>query len=220
MSDERQEQEKREREQEQLKIQERLKKLEEQNTALASTNERLLSDSKKYKEKAKGFEAEKADQEEQKRAIQEAKLREQGEYKQLLEQRDKDLLAANERAESAEKESSSSKETLMEAKKLNAFRSRLGGQLKSDDCLQFVDTSKIVVNPEDGKIDLASVDSVVKDYTSKYDFTIEKRKGRLPNGQGGGGGGGGLDHETWSKGGSKKKLYEGFEASYKAHNQS
>lgn len=197
----------------QQETEERLKVLEEQNASLVSNNERLLGESKKFKEQARGFETLKAQEDADKKTAQDDKLREQGQYKQLLEQNEKRILDLEKDIESEKKKAREADETLSDAKKLSAFQRRLGGQLKNDDYLAFVKTSNIIVI--DGKIDNSSVDTVVKDFLSKHEALVDFGARRMPNGQGGKGGGTGMSRKQWGASGNKAKI-DNFEDAFKA----
>lgn len=166
-----------------LKQLEEFKKRAEQ---LESSNARLLEESKKYKERAQTLQEKEKEEAERLKRLEEEKLREQGSYKQLLEQREKEQkeLAAQLEKERSEKERAYS--TLTEAKKLSAFQNRLPGKLKNSKLLNFVDTERIVINPDTGEIDPQSVDSVVKDFVTDWKDMVDTGNNRLPNIEGGG----------------------------------
>lgn len=166
-------------------LEERLKALEEQNKQLASTNERLLDQSKEWKSKAQKA---KEQEEERLKAIEEEKQRElleKGQYKTLLEQERERAKKLEEEKEEALKAKKTSDETLMEARKLSAFENRLGGKLKNDKYLGFVNTKDIVVDPDTGNIDPSSVDATVKSFLGEHKELVEFGAGKMPNFDGG-----------------------------------
>lgn len=165
----------------QKSLEEKFKELEAQNKQLQSTNERLLNQSKEWKseaQKAKDLEAERQRQVEEER---ENKLREQGQFKQLLSQREKELEETRKELEQERGKTKEANDTLLEARKLSAFENRLGGRLKNDKYLGFVDTSEIVVNPETNEIDVSTVDSVVKSFLSEHKELVDFQAGKMPN---------------------------------------
>lgn len=197
-------------------LEERLKALEEQNSQLASKNDRLEKESRKFKEQARTYESKQQEEVEAKKKLEEEKLRSQGEFKALLEQRERELEEARRKAQQAEEEANNTRQTLTEAQKLAAFQNRLGGTLKNPAYLQFVDTSKIVFNPETNQIDTSSVDMAVKSFLEHHSALVEKPKGGMYYGQGGRGGSNAMSHDKWSSLGTLKEKRENFEAAFKA----
>ena len=131
------------------------------------TYQKVLAEAKAAKEKARAFEA-------AAKAAQEDKLKEQNEWKLLAEQREKDLL--EERKARTEIEGS-----IVEAYKRNAFIRQLGGRLKNDRYFDFVDTDRIVYNPETKQVDESSVKSVVADFLREHSSLVESKAGKMPN---------------------------------------
>lgn len=96
----------------------------------------------------------------------EAKLKEQGDWKALAESREqkvKDLEAKLNGTETA----------ITDSIKLNAFQKHLGGKLKSEKYFDFVDTSKIAINPETKRVDEESVKSVVAEFLKEHTHLVD-----------------------------------------------
>lgn len=124
-------------------------------------------------DEAKKAKARAADLEARQKKLDEDKLREQGEYKKLLEDREKDLKKA-----AATIEQFRQKE--INGKKLMAFEEKLGGKLRSKDFLSMVDLSRISYDEQSESVDLKTVESVASDFMQKFDYLIEKPTARLP----------------------------------------
>lgn len=102
------------------------------------------------------------------------KLKEQNEWKTYAEQQEKKAIEESTRREQLES-------TILESVKLNAFQRHLGGKIKDDAYYQFVDTDKIVYNPETKRVDEESVKSVVSEFVKRHSSLIEFKSGKMPN---------------------------------------
>ena len=194
-------------------LEERLKVLEEQNQNLQGTNERLLKQSQEWKgeaQKHKESEVARAKVLEDER---EKKLREQGEYKQLLTQREEALKLKDVELEEEKKKSRLANDTLLEARKLSAFENKLGGRLKNDKYLSFVNTQGIVIDPETGDLDSASVESTVKNFLGEHKELVNFQAGRMPNYAGGSNGN--VSAKEW-KGMTLKDKYKNLSSAVEA----
>jgi hypothetical protein len=96
----------------------------------------------------------------------EAKLAEQGEWKKLLEARERELQDFKEKFENQQSEILERDKVLNEATKLQAFINNLPGKVVKDDYLSFVDIDKIAI--ENGKVDSKSVEFVVNDFMKNH----------------------------------------------------
>lgn len=182
-----------------LDFEARLKELESQLEAEKKSKERILNESKEYKEKFQAYKSkEETFLEEQKKA-EESRLREQGEYKTLLEQREQQLEELKSSLEKANGETDSYKQSIVNLRKASAFERELGGKLKKDSYWTHVDFDKIAVNPENGEIDKASLktvaDGFIKEYKELVSFPVG---GNMPNGTPSGSSGK-LTYEQWQK---------------------
>lgn len=158
----------------------KLKELEADRDRLSSTNQRLLEESKKFKEKAQTFEQKELEERDRIKRLEEEKLRSEGQYKILLEQREKERDALISDRDNEKREKEKAYNTLTEARKLSAFQNRLGGKLKSQKLLDFVDTEEIAINPDTGEFDQQSVDSVVKKFLGEFKEMVDFGNNRLP----------------------------------------
>lgn len=91
----------------------------------------------------------------------EAKLKEQGEYKKLLD------LARQESNELKQKVSNYENQFVMRTK-IDALKSFLPGQLKRDDYLAHARINEIVLDPETGEVEESSVKAVVDDFIKNH----------------------------------------------------
>lgn len=131
------------------------------------TYQRTLAEAKKAKAERDVLLAEK-------QAMNDNKLKEQNEWKQYAEQKEKE--AAEERAKRSELES-----TILDSLKLSAFQKHLGGRIKDDAYYQFVDTDKITYNPDTKRIDDESAKVVAADFVKRHSSLVEFKSGRMPN---------------------------------------
>jgi hypothetical protein len=131
------------------------------------TYQRTLAEAKKAKAERDVLLAEK-------QAMSDNKLKEQNEWKQFAEQKEKE--AADEKAKRAELES-----TILDSLKLSAFHKHLGGRIKDDAYYQFVDTDRITYNPDTKRVDEESVKVVVADFVKRHSSLVEFKSGKMPN---------------------------------------
>lgn len=96
----------------------------------------------------------------------EDKLKEQNDWKALAEAREA-------KVKELESKNSNIEESIADSIKLNAFQKHLGGKLKSDKYFSFVDTAKIVLNPETKKVDEDSVKAVVASFVKEHAHLVE-----------------------------------------------
>jgi len=177
-------------------------KLKELTQALENekkSKERILNESKTWKEKAQTFQSKEEEIEKKRQMDEEARLVEQGQFKTLLEQREKELQALKDSLEESVSETNSYKKSIDNLKKASAFERAIGGKLKKDAYWNHVDFDSIVKNPETGEIDPASLkdtaDSFLKEYKELVQFP---NGGYMPNGTPAGSKGR-LTHEQWKK---------------------
>lgn len=186
-------------------LEERLKIAEERAEKAEKSKLRIEEESKNWKSKAqKAGEAE-AERLKEIEADKEKELVAKGEYKKLLEQQKEENARLKKEREDAQAEARATRETLTEARKLSAFENRLGGKLKNDKYLGFVNTKDIVVDPESGDIDVSSVDNAVKGFLGEHKDLVSFSAGKMPNYQGGKGES--INHKQW-KGMSHKDRLE------------
>lgn len=114
--------------------------------------------------------------------LSEEKMKEEGNWKALLEQREAKLSEAHEKLNALVEENRSYKDTLTDTVKLSAFQNELGGKLKKKEYLNFIDTDKIAINPETNTVDEESLKSYAKEFQNNFKELISFDGKKLPNG--------------------------------------
>jgi hypothetical protein len=142
----------------------------------------LLGQRKKDQEKIKALEVKFKEIEEKEKLAHESKLMEAGNYKALLEDREKEKNLLAEKLKDYETQVKTYEETFTNTKKLNAFNKALGGKLKNEDYYRFVDTNKIAIDPESGKVDDGTLKNYTKEFATKYKDLIDYGFATLPDG--------------------------------------
>lgn len=141
------------------------------------THRKLLSQRKKDQEELAAIRDElQAFKSSQKQAAEE-ELAKQGQYKELLDQREKEL---NE----IKTQFGDWKNQVIDNEKIRAFEKHLPGKIKNEEYLNFVDTKKILINPESGTVDEESLKMVVGEFMEQHGDSLVKREniGKLPSG--------------------------------------
>jgi DNA repair exonuclease SbcCD ATPase subunit len=182
-----------------------LEELQSQIAALTSTledekksKERILEESKKYKEGYQSFKSEKEKLASQKAKEEEDRLIKEGQFKTLLEQREDQLSKLQESLNSMETEVKSRDTAITNFKKAAAFERAIGGKMKKDAYWNHVDFDSIATNPETGAIDASSLQKVANDFTEEYKELVDYgNNANLPNGAPKGTGK--LTYEQWQK---------------------
>jgi hypothetical protein len=151
------------------------------DTVSYETYQELLGQRKKDQEKLKALEAKFKEIEGKDAADREKKLKDEGNFKALLEDREKELAALREQNVELTKSVQTFEETIASTKKFNAFNRAIGGRLKSEEYYKFVDTSKIALDPETGKVDESSVKSYAQTFVEKHKELVDSAGARLPD---------------------------------------
>ena len=162
----------------------------EKDVVKYETYQRTIKQLKRIKEEKKELEdrlnQSEKDRQERAEKLREAKERElekNGEYKKLLELKEKELGEIKDRLEGVTKDKMEADKTITDTIKLHAFYDKIPGKIKKREYLNFVDLDNIVVNPESGEIDPASVDNVVNKFMESYSELVDtSHLGRLPGG--------------------------------------
>jgi hypothetical protein len=131
----------------------------ENQTVAYDTYRKTVDEVKSLKEKLKEIET-------KTQSEMEKKLQEQGEWKTLAESREA-------KVKELEAKLSGTFEEIHDSIKLNAFQKHLGGKLKSDKYFDFVDTSKIAINPDTKKVDEESVKTVVAEFLKEHTHLVD-----------------------------------------------
>lgn len=173
--------------------------LQAQLEAERKSKERILNESKEYKEKYQAFKSKEEEFKTQQAKAEEDRLRQQGEYKTLLEQREKELEALRNSLTETKSEADSFRESIVNLRKASAFERELGGKLKKDSYWNHVDFNKIALDPETGEIDKGTLKEVANNFVKEYKELVDfPSGGNLPN-QTPNGGGGKLTYDQWKK---------------------
>lgn len=130
------------------------------------TYKKTVDEVKSLKERLKAIEDEK-------KVITEKNLKEQNDYKTLYEQKETALKDATSKLENFQKD-------LTDSIKISAFNKHLGGKLKHDDYIDFVELEKIVIHPETKKVDPESVKTVVASFLKSHSALVEVKRGNMP----------------------------------------
>ena len=175
-----------------------VEQLREQLKAEKASKDRILEESKKYKtefQKLKGVqdEADKARQKDD-----EEKLKKQGQYQTLLDQRDGKIKELEDRLNKADETVKGRDKAIANFKKAAAFERALNGKIRQESYWAHVDFDKIAVNPQTGEIDAQSLKKAADDFIGKHKELIDfGAGGNLPNNTPGGSGR--LTREQWKK---------------------
>jgi len=135
---------------------------------------RLVAQRKADQEKFKALSEKVSLYEQKEKDLEEKKLMEQGEYKKMLQEREKEIRQLRDEREKY-------KNSLVKTAKLQAFQEALGGKLADPTYYSFVDTERIAIDPESGTVDTDSLKSYVNEFVSKHQRLIEFSSAKLPN---------------------------------------
>jgi hypothetical protein len=133
-----------------------------------NTYKHALADAKNHKARADELQAKLADFERKEQELVENRLKEQGEYKKLLE------IERKKRKEEEDKRTHYEK-SLLDAHKLSAVREKIPGKLKRNEYYSFIDTDKIILDHETGEIDQNSLEAVVNSFVQDHGALIERQ---------------------------------------------
>jgi len=167
-----------------------LEELQAQISSLSETlesekksKERILEESKRYKEGFQQYKAKESEAEQQKRELEEERLKKEGQYNVLLEQREAQIKEMEETLAKARGEVEVRDTAINNFKKAAAFERALGGKIKREEYWNMVDFESIATNPENGQIDEASLNKSVNNFIENYKELIDfGNAANLPNG--------------------------------------
>lgn len=180
------------------------------------TYQRVLDQRKKDQEKLTELQGKlnelsefKANVEKEAQTVQEEKLKNEGNWKALVEQRDNKIREYEAKLSDLNNKVENYDKNINDMIKLSAFDRALGGKLKKDEYYSFVNTDKIVINPETNQVDM----DVLKQYANEFqnnhkeliDYDTRKLPGDAPTKSGK------LTREEWLKlplADKKKRLRE------------
>ena len=182
-----------------VNLEQKLQELQASLEAERSSKERILEESKKYKEGYKSFKQKQEEVDAEKRRIEEDRLIKEGQYSTIIEQREARIKELEDTVSTKDNEVKSLDGAITNFKKASAFERALGGRLKKDAYWNHVDFDNIAVNPETGSIDKASLNTVVNQFTEDFGELVDfGSRANLPNGTANGSSGK-LSHEQWKK---------------------
>lgn len=121
----------------------------------------------------------------------------QGNYKALLEDREKSIKTLTEEITGLKSKVGNYENQITDAKKISAFRAKIGGDLKKSQYYDFVDTDKIPLDPETGKIDEKALESYANEFVKEHKELIKFDSKKLPDDAGKPGSS--LTYEQWLK---------------------
>jgi hypothetical protein len=153
-------------------------------TVAYETYQKVLDEAKAAKKKVAEFEKAKRDAEE-------TSLKEQGNYKKILEEREKELQETKDKLSGLDKK-------ISDSRKMNAFLGAIGGDVPKQ-YWPLVDLEDVAVNPETGMPDESSVKRAAEKFEKDFPDVIKRpSKSKLPN-EAPRGGGTKLSYEAWLK---------------------
>lgn len=164
---------------------------EGKNVVSFETYSKLLDQHKKTKEKEREYADKVKLYEDEKKKVEESKLKEQGEYKKLLDNRESEIKKLQE-------DNDNFKRAVYDGAKLQAVLEKLPGKIKKKEYLNFIDIEKIAIDPETNIIDEKTVQDVASLFVKEHSSLIEvSGKNPLPNDSGKPGST--LKYEDWVK---------------------
>lgn len=135
--------------------------------------QKVLNEKKNVAERLKATEARLAEYERQNKESEERKLKEQGEYKKLLEQRDREL-------EEIRGSKSELERTILDSMKYQAVLDKIGGKLKHRDYMSHIDVDRVSFDPETKALDFNTVESVANDFLKTHSHLVSFPNAKLP----------------------------------------
>lgn len=176
----------------------KLNSLAEQLEAERKSKERVLNESKEWKEKAQAAKAKEDEEARRIEAEREERLKKEGNFQVLLEQRENRIKELEENLNDYQTKLSDKEESIVNLRKASAFERELGGKLKKSSYWNHVDFTKIATNPETGAIDKDSLAKVAGEFVKEYKELIDfGSNGNFPNGTPNGSASGKLTYEQW-----------------------
>lgn len=168
------------------------------NSVSYESHQKLLDQHKKSKDQMKDLEAKLKAFEDEKKLVEENKLREQGEYKKILDTREAEISKLR-------SESESFKKSLFDGAKLQAVVDKLPGKIRNKQYYSFIDVDSIAIDPETHQIDEKTVELAANNFLKNHSFLIETKAGGTPPSDAAAGENGNLAYEDWLKMSSSDK---------------
>jgi hypothetical protein len=142
---------------------------------------KLLGQRKADQEKLRALTSELESFKSEKQKLEEEKMKHEGNFKALLESREKELEKTKGLLKEFESKIVTFEEAQINQKKINAFNKAVGGRLVNDKLYSLVPLEKIALTDE-GEIDMVSLKSVADEYVKEFKYTIGTPKGKMPDG--------------------------------------
>jgi hypothetical protein len=160
---------------------------QDQQSVAYETHKKLLAEKKKRDEELATLKSQLEQVQAKERERQESELKAKEEWKKLVEIREKELSELKKQVE--QKDS-----LIVTSIKRGAVKSAINGMVP-DKYLGLIDVSKVVINPETGEPDPASVQEVARSFEQEHKLLILSKDGKT-----------GLPHEAAA--GAKKLTYQ------------
>lgn len=171
-------------------------------TELIKSNEakeRILGQYKDVREKYQSYQAKEQEALDAQKAQEEERLRKEGNFQILLEQREQKIKELEGTVSEISSKLDSREEAILKAQKANALEEAMGGKLRNKKYYSLVDFDSIAVNPDTGDIDKDSLNQYAGEFIKSHKELVNfGSNGNLPNGTPTGSNGM-LTHEQWSK---------------------
>lgn len=178
----------------------------DKNVVAYETYKKVLDQRKSDQDKLKetqarldALEAEKRTQEDEKTKSKEKELEASGNWKAILEDREKKLKDLEKENKRLAKENKGFESHITDAKKISALQQKIGGNLKNPKLYDLIDTSKIALDPESGEIDESSVSAYANEFVKEFKFAIDFGKGSNLPGDAARGSGTSISLAEWKK---------------------
>lgn len=155
---------------------------EKSETVSRDAYERLMNQHKNATLRLKQLEGKLSEKESAELKEYEQKLMKSGDVQKLIQIKDEKIESLTKQTMELQQGYTQLQSTLQSAAKTQAVLSRLPGSLLHNEYMAFIDTDKVVVNPETGDIDGDSVDVVVNEFVKKHSHLIKTDPRVLPNG--------------------------------------
>lgn len=131
---------------------------------------KTVNEVKKEREKRRELESKLNEILEGQKKVEEEKLKEQGEYKKLLQSREEELKMLKNKTLEYE-------QTLTNGQKMSEFMSKLPGKIKRKEYYSFIPVDEIVIDPETGTVDERTLDTAVNSFLENHRDLLDIRKG-------------------------------------------
>ena len=151
------------------------------DTVKYETYAKTVGQLKKEKESRAELEQKLAAYELKEREIEEAKLKEEGQFKELLAFKEQKIAELEENLGGLEGR-------ILKAQKVAAFKRHLPGDLAHEDYYTFADVDKIVIDPTTNDIDSDSAKMVADMFLKEHGHLLKRVRGANPPGEDGVGG--------------------------------